>query len=264
MSSLTVSRMPTHVGRGESQPVARRLLFGVLFVGLWQLLAYLLDNPAKLPSPLQVFEAGVPLTLSGELLGHATISLWRVFLGFTVALVVGVAVGVLTSASRVAWRLLYPPLEMLRPVPAMAMIPIFMAIVGIGELLSVSVVFFAAFFPIMINTQAGVREVNRIFEEAAATLGASRRSIIREVVMPASLPTLFTGVRLGLQFGWMSVVGAEFIGATKGLGFMILFYQKFVATEKVIVGMVLIGILGFLLDRLVLAVQRRLIPWQPR
>jgi ABC-type nitrate/sulfonate/bicarbonate transport system permease component len=85
--------------------------------------------------------------------------------------------------------------------------------------------------------------------------------VVREVTLPAALPTIFTGLRLGLQFGWMSIVGAEFIGATSGLGFMILFYEKFLFTEKVIVGMATIGVLGFLLDRLVLLARRLLLPW---
>lgn len=255
---LAAPRSPLEAFR---RPAVRRVVLACCFVLLWEFAARALQQPAKLPSPSLVVGAAVPLIESGELLNNALVSLRRVFLGFGLALAVGLPTGLLTGSSRKLGRILYPPLEILRPVPALAMLPIFLAIFGIGEELAVSVVFFAAFFPIVLNTQTGVREVQRIYEEAARTLGALDRQVVREVTLPAALPTIFTGVRLGLQFGWMSIIGAEFIGATSGLGFMILFYEKFLFTDKVIVGMASIGVLGFLLDRVVLLARRLLLPW---
>lgn len=242
-------------------PKLRRAMIAAAFIVGWELLARILDQPAKLPAPWLVVHSAVPLIMSGALLFDAYMSVQRVLLGFALAIVTGIPIGVAIGISRRMSGILSPGLELLRPIPAIAMLPIFLSILGIGEALSVSIVYFAAVFPIIVNTQGGVREVTPIFQEAARTLGARERQIVWEVMVPAALPMVFNGLRVGLQFGWMSIIGAEFIGATNGLGYMILVNQRFLVTDNIVVGMVAIGIIGFLLDKLLLLAREAMLPW---
>jgi NitT/TauT family transport system permease protein len=248
----------------RSRPAIRRTILIAAAVATWEVVALLVAQPEKLPAPSLVVHAAGPLIQSGELGYDILVSLRRVILGFALATAVGVPVGIAMGISRVIARLAYPAVELLRPIPAIAMLPIFLVTLGVGEALSISIVYFAAVFPIIINTQTGVHQITRIFPEAARTLGAREWQIIPHVILPASLPMIFTGLRIGLQFGWMSIIGAEFIGATTGLGYMIVFYQRFLMTDRVIVGMVAIGVLGFLLDSVLLLVRRIMLPWLPR
>jgi sulfonate transport system permease protein len=243
---------------------ARHILLAAAFIVGWELLARALNQPAKLPGPWLVAHSAVPLIMSGELLFDAYMSLKRVLLGFVLAVATGIPIGVAIGLSRRMSGLLSPGLELLRPIPAIAMLPIFLSIFGIGEALSVSIVYFAAVFAIIVNTQGGVRQVVPIFPEAARTLGARDREVIREVMIPAALPMIFNGLRLGLQFGWMSIIGAEFIGATNGLGYMILVNQRFLVTDNIVVGMATIGFLGFLIDKLLLLARGAMLPWLRR
>ena len=121
------------------------------------------------------------------------------------------------------------------------------------------IVFNAAFFPVLLNTYGGVRDVDTVYVHAAQTLGAPRRAVIARVVVPAALPQMIVGLRLGAQFGWMSIVAAELIGANSGLGFLIMWYQTFLNVERVAVGLVTIGVLGFVFDRAIVSISKRVV-----
>lgn len=242
----------------------RRIMAAVAIVVAWQIAADLIDRPAKLASPLQIAQAFWPMLQSGEILGHAAASLRRVAVGFGLAVALAVPAGVGLGVVPRLRQWLDPIIEMLRPIPALAILPVLLLLFGVGEALNIGIVFYAAVFPILLSTIAGVFEVERVHREAALTLGAKSRQIVRAIVIPSALPTLFTGLRLGLQFSWMSIVGAELIGATSGLGFMILYYGKFLQMDRILVGMVVIGILGFLLDRILLITERLVLKWKQR
>lgn len=249
-----------HVGRTR----AFQALAVVGIVGVWAVAASVIDNSARLPNPLRVPGNAWPLIQSGELQGHVVASLRRIAIGYGTAAVVGIVVGMVMGAFRPAERLLDTPMEFLRPIPALALVPILLALVGIGETLNISIVFYASVFPIIINTVAGLKEVDRTYVEAALTMGAGRTAVVRSVLLPAALPSIMSGLRIGFQFAWMSIVGAELIGAVTGLGFMILYYAKFVATERVVVGMVTIGVLGLVFDRVLLVLWKVMTPWAQR
>ena len=244
------------------RPWYRHLLVFAALVALWYLVALLVRDDARAPSPLLVASASWPMLTSGELALHLSASLVRVAVGYSLAILVGVPLGMLLALNPLARRVLDPPLEMLRPIPPLALLPILMALVGVGDVLTVIVVFKAAVFPILLNSYAAVREVERVYQEAALTLGAPPRQVLRRVVLPAALPGIFTGLRLGLQFAWMSIVAAELIGASSGMGFLIVWYKQFLLMNQVVVGMVVIGLVGFALDRALVWARRRVLVWQ--
>jgi ABC-type nitrate/sulfonate/bicarbonate transport system permease component len=142
----------------------------------------------------------------------------------------------------------------------MAWIPIGLLWFGIGDAQNIFIIFLGAFYPIVVNTYVGVRDVDRNLIWAAQTLGGSRTQILWEIVLPAAFPIVLTGLRIGLGIGWMALVAAELVGASSGLAYLIEDYRNLLFTERVLLGMALIGILGFVMDQLMRALQRKLIP----
>jgi ABC-type nitrate/sulfonate/bicarbonate transport system permease component len=154
-----------------------------------------------------------------------------------------------------------PVVEFLRPIPPIAWIPLGILWFGIGDAQNMFIIFLGAFFPILLNTIAGVRRVDRTLVWGALTLGGRRAQIIREIVLPGALPLILTGLRIGLGVGWMALVAAELVAARSGLGFMIQSARYAFLTERVILGMAVIGLLGLAMDRAMRGVQQRLAPW---
>lgn len=247
----------------RGRPWYRHLFVFACLIGLWQVLAIVVRDDARAPSPALVAVSFWPMLASGELMGNLAASIVRVAVGYGLAVLLGIPLGVLLALNGLARRVLDPPLEMLRPVPPLALLPILMLLVGVGDALAVLVVLKAAVFPILLNSYAAVREVDRVYRETALTLGAPPRHVLRRVVLPASLPGIFTGLRLGLQFAWMSIVAAEMIGASSGMGYLIVWYKQFLLMNQVVVGMFVIGLAGFALDRALVWVRRRALVWQP-
>nr|WP_302474156.1 ABC transporter permease [Roseococcus sp. MDT2-1-1] len=160
--------------------------------------------------------------------------------------------------------LLDPTLQLLRPIPVTAWLPLAMIVFGIGPRSAFFLVFLGAFYPILVNTIFGVRSVDGRLFEAAAMLGVSPSAVFWKVVLPAALPSIFTGLRLGLGFAWVVIVVGEMTGVQTGLGAIIMEARQLSRTEIVISGMVVIGLLGFLSDALVQALGRRLLRWSPQ
>ena len=154
-----------------------------------------------------------------------------------------------------------PVTEILRPVPPLAWIPLSILWFGIGDTQNEFIIFLGCFFPILVNTVAGVKGVDANLVRAARCLGAGTGQILWRIVLRAALPQIVTGVRVGLGFGWMALVAAELIGASSGLGFLINDSRTILRTDYVMVGMVTIGIVGFALDRIIRETVRRLMPW---
>jgi ABC-type nitrate/sulfonate/bicarbonate transport system permease component len=235
------------------------LVIGALLV-LWWLLAPQL-NPFVWPSPQLVLASLWELLRSGELLTHLAASLERVGLGFLAAVVLGTPLGLLLAISP-RWRsALEPILQFLRPIPPIAWIPLTILWFGLGEGPAYSLTFIAAFFPIVMNTYLGVTGLDPQHLTVARVFGASRWQIFSEVIWPAALPTILTGYRIGLGIAWMAVMAAEMVAARSGLGFLIQNGQNLVRTDQVFVGMVSIGLAGWLLDRGFLFLQARWVRW---
>lgn len=215
-----------------------------------------------MPPPTLVFAELVQLLQRGVLLSHILASLQRVFAGFLIAAAVGIPLGALIGSSRVFAQLLDPLVEILRPIPPLAWIPLSILWFGIGNTQNTYIIFLACFFPVVLNTISGIRGVDRIFVSATITLGARPRHIFLDVIVPGALPSIITGLRIGLGIGWMALVAAELVAARSGLGFMIEDARYLLNSERVIAGMITIGLLGFLMDRGMRVAERQLTPWQ--
>ncbi|MEW5912913.1 MAG: ABC transporter permease [Thermodesulfobacteriota bacterium] len=239
-------------------------------LALWQGLCSLgVFPPYKLPSPLAIIAGFVDLAGQGmppgqRLHWHLLYSLLRVGVGFAAAGLIGVPLGLFMGASPRAGRLISPLVEMLRPVPPLAWIPISILWFGIGLPSAGFIIFLGAFFPIVLNTIAGVTSVSPLLVEAVRTLGAGRREIVRKVLLPGALPNIFVGLRIGLGIGWMTLVAAEFTGVKSGygLGYMIMTARDIQRPDEIMAGMAVIGLTGLCIDGLVRLLQRRLVPWQ--
>jgi NitT/TauT family transport system permease protein len=242
----------------------------VVLIGLWQL-AVARSTFSLIPPPSTValtawdfaFGGIYDYAYSHTLLTHVAASLSRVFGGFMLAAVVAVPLGIVLGRSVVLARFVDPTLQFLRPVPVTAWLPLAMILFGVGPRAAVALIFIGTFFPILINTVDGVKYVEPRLIEAAEMLGTARAAILTRIVMPAALPSIFTGLRVSLGFAWVLVVVGEMTGVPQGLGAAIMDARNLSRTDLVIAGMFFIGILGFTSDRIVVAIGRRALWWNP-
>jgi len=218
-------------------------------------------DPLFLPPPSSVFLDIWRLAVGGSLLADIGASLRRVVVGFVVALVVSVAVGALMARSRLVEGLIDPLVELVRPVSPLALFPLALLWFGIGDASKVFLIALACSFPIILNTYAGVRAIEPSLLLAARSLGATPWEILRRVALPASLPHVFTGVRLAWGVALIVIIASEMIGSVSGLGYMVLTAQQTFRVERVFAGIIIIGVLGFATDQGMRALQRWLVPW---
>ncbi|RJF97054.1 ABC transporter permease [Noviherbaspirillum cavernae] len=203
-------------------------------------------------------------TFSETLLLHLWKSMMRVYGGFLAAALVGIPLGLLIGRIKLIRNLLDPTLQLLRPVPVTAWLPLSMIFFGIGPNAAIFLVFLGAFYPIVFNTIFGVKAVdNRLFE-AASMLGCAGSSMFRQVVLPAAMPSILNGLRLGHGFAWILIVVGEMTGVPEGLGAVIMDGRMLSRTDLVIAGMVVIGITGYVTDRVLVAINNRLLKWSPQ
>jgi ABC-type nitrate/sulfonate/bicarbonate transport system permease component len=238
----------------------RAMLF---FVFVWYLVSLWIGNPVLLPSPLQVLDGLYQMIASGELAEHALISLRRLAISFIAAGMIGIPLGLAMGVSRPVNDIVDPLVEVLRPISGIAWIPLALFILGVGDALPIFIMFYGALFPFVLNSYAAVRAVSPRYMDAARTMGVPRRRILAKVILPAALPGILVGARLAAGAGWMSMVAAELIGAPSGLGFAVEWYRELLMTSKMLAVVVSIGVLGYAIDRLLRAVQHRLVPWSP-
>ncbi|KQY72469.1 MULTISPECIES: ABC transporter permease [Ensifer] len=217
-----------------------------------------------LPGPLEVFQRGIELIMSGQLLVDIVSSLRRVLTGFCLGVAFAIPVGFLMGWYRVARALIEPYIQFFRMIPPLAVIPLAIVTMGIDEAPKVFVIFLASFLSCVIATYQGVISVDRTLINAARVLGAKDRVIFARVIIPASTPFILVGVRIGLGSAWATVVAAELIAAQSGLGFRMQQAQLYYDLPTIFVSLISIGILGLFMDRLVQAAERRLTQWQER
>lgn len=238
----------------------------VALVGLWSLVSfYRLVPPLFLPSPLAVFRALSELITTGFVdatLGqHVAASLARIFGALGVALVLGVPAGLAIGTSRWGKGILDPIVEFLRPLPPLAYLPLVIIWLGIGEASKIAVIALAMLPPIILSTAAGVKSASADHINAARAFGASRRQLLAYVILPGTLPSILTGTRIALGAGWSTLVAAELVAATRGLGFMIQSAAQFLVTDIVIAGIIVIAVVAFLFEVVARWIERRLVPW---
>lgn len=232
-----------------------------LFIGLWYLAFLWNGNAIQLPSPLRVVSALGQLAAEGELFEHARISTTRLAISLVVAALLAVPLGFLMGLNRTVDAYVDPLVELLRPISGIAWIPLGLFIFGVGDTLPVFIMVYVAFFPLLLNTVAGVRSVDRRLVAAARTMGVRRWGMLRHVVVPAALPTVMVGFRLAFAGAWAAVIAAELIGAPSGLGFAIEWYRQLLMSPKVFGFIVIIGVVGYLCDLALRALQRWFTPW---
>lgn len=240
-----------------------RLALPLVLLAAWQYIStYILDETTRalLPAPTAVAAAAWELIASGELVRHLFDSLRREFTAFCWSLA-AVPLGVAMGWWKPVNDQLDPLIEMLRPIPPLAWIPLSILWFGVGDTQNQFIIFLGIFFPILLNTITGVRGVEPNLVRAARCLGSGEGAVLRRVVLRAALPQIVTGIRIGLGVGWMALVAAELVGASSGLGFLINDARTLLRTDIVIVGMVAIGLVGLALDMLIRGVSRRVLPW---
>jgi taurine transport system permease protein len=220
--------------------------------------------PLFLPAPEAVLAKLITVSTQGfmdaTLWQHLAASLQRIVLALLAAVLLGIPLGVLMGVSPVARGLLDPLIEAYRPVPPLAYLPLIVIWFGIGELSKVLLIFLAVLAPVIIATSHGVAQVSRNRLRAAQTLGASRSQLLWFVILPEALPEILTGIRIGLGTGWSTLVAAELVAATRGLGFMVQSAAQFLVTDVVILGIAVIAVIAFALELGLRLLQRR---WHP-
>ena len=240
------------------------VLFFVIWWGVSLLNAHVLKvfNPILLPAPDEVLRTGITMAVSGELTRHILASLSRVLWGFGIAAALGIVTGTALGRSRLLEHLVEPMLEMLRPIPPLAFLPMMVLWFGIGEASKVAFIAYAAFFPIFTTTIEGIKYVDPVLIRAAASLGASERQIFWHVVLPAATPNIITGMRLAFGLSFFVIVAAEFIAADSGLGFLINDARTFFLVSNMLLGAAVIGIIGVLANVLLRKLEGRLLRWR--
>ncbi len=232
-----------------------------IFATCWWLFYWWNDNSLQLPSPVVVLQAIWELTVDGELLSHALISTTRLLIALGLSIVMAVPLGFWMGRNRNVDAFVDPLVEMLRPISGIAWLPLALFIFGVGDVLPVFIMVYVGFFPILLNTVAGVRQVDPKLLAAASTMGISRRAVLLQVLIPAALPTVMVGIRLAFAASWAAIVAAELIGAPSGLGFAIEWYRQLLMTPKVFAFILVIGVVGYLCDLGLRSLQRLLTPW---
>jgi ABC-type nitrate/sulfonate/bicarbonate transport system permease component len=231
-------------------------------VALWQLASQWVGKPALVPPPLAVARAWIAL-LDETLPGDALASLGHLAAGYGLGVSLGIALAVACARFAIVEAVIDPLMELLRPIGAIAWIPLAILMFGIGGGVPVFLIFYASAFPVFVNTLAGIKQVDERFVRAAETLGASRRMIVTHVVLPAALPLVLAGARLSLGVAWASMVAAELTGSDEGLGWRIFWFQEFFAMDKVMAVILTIGVLGYALDTGLRWLQRAATRWSP-
>src|SRR6266852_4852933 len=245
--------------------------FPILLVLIWDR-AVALTGTRLIPSPYQVavmmydfsFGGVYDDAFSGTILIHIWKSVQRVYGGFFLAALIGIPLGMMIGRIKILRQLLDPTISLLRPIPVTAWLPLSMIFFGLGPNAAIFLVFLGAFYPILLNTTFGVRSVDARLFEAASMLGCDGSRMFRQVVMPAALPAIFNGIRLGNGFAWILIVVGEMTGVPTGLGSVIMDGRTLSRTDLVVTGMMVIGIAGFLCDRVIVAINNRVLRWSPQ
>ena len=243
--------------------VAERGIGIVIFLALWEALPRLgIVSDAYLSPPSAVIASIAQLVDTGQLWKHLAASLQRSLWGLVLASFSGVVLGLLIGSSKRLAAIVDPVLQLFRQTSAFALFPVFILFLGIGELSKVAIIFWASFWPVLLSTVGGVKQVDRLLVNSALSMGASRRFIFFKVVLPASLPSIFTGVRLAGAYSITALVAAEMIGAHSGLGFLTLNSQETFQIPTMYAGILLLAVVGLVLNYLLALLERRVLRWR--
>ncbi|MFK4046506.1 ABC transporter permease subunit [Roseomonas mucosa] len=243
---------------------ARRFVSPLVIVLLWQAASMAgLISLRTLAAPSTVIASAWELTLSGELPHHLLVSLGRVALGLSIGVAAGTAFALIAGLSKLGEEIVDAPLQMLRTLPFLALVPLFILWFGIGETPKIALVALGTSFPVYLTLFAGIRGVDPKLMEAGKVFGLDRQGMIRHVILPGALPSGIVGLRYAIGTAWLSLVIAEQINATSGIGYLINDARDFLRTDVIVVGLVVYALLGLGADALMRLVERRTLAWRP-
>ena len=254
-------------GQGETLWLSMLSIAGIIFVW-WLVTTMGWVKPLFLPSPQAVLYKFINIWQNGftntPFLEHVGISAARVFGAFILACLVGIPLGIAMGMNPVARGIFDPPLEFYRPIPPLAYLPLMIIWFGIGEMSKVLLIFLSVLAPVALGARSGVKSAAIEQIHAAYSFGASRWQVMTQVILPSALPEILTAMRIGIGFGWTTLVAAEMVAATRGLGYMVLTASQFLQTSTVIMGIIVIAIIAYSFDMLMRFIERRVVPWKGR
>jgi sulfonate transport system permease protein len=244
-------------------PDLRRWISPVALIAVWQVASSTgILSPDKLSSPWTVLRAGIEVARSGELGTAFTVSLGRVAAGFLIGAVIAVVLGVASGLSRWGEVIVDPPVQMLRTLPFLGLVPLFILWFGIGEEPKIALVALGVVFPLYLNIHSGIRHTDQQLIEATTALGYTGAERLRHVILPGALPQALVGLRLSLGTAWLALIVGETVNADAGLGYLITNARDFLRTDVVVVGLVVYAVLGLVTDYLVRLLERRALRWR--
>lgn len=238
--------------------------FGIIgLVVLWELVTYFnFVSPLFLPAPSAIVMTGWEMIMNGEIYLNLSASLYRIVIGYAIGASIGIIIGLLLGFSKWFDAIGTPIIYSIYPIPKIALLPLFILWLGIGELSKVTIIGLGVFFPVVINTYSGVKNVDGTLIKAAVTFGSSRLSVIRKVILPGSLPMIFAGLKLAAGTSLLLLVAAEMIAAKNGIGSMVLHYGNLMITTKLMVGVLVLSLLGLTFNRALQWLENKLLPWR--
>lgn len=252
-------------GQGDTLWLSGLSIAGIILVW-WLVTAMGWVKPLFLPSPQAVLGKFADVWTNGftgtPFIEHVGISAARVFGAFLLACLIGIPLGIAMGMSPLVRGIFDPPLEFYRPIPPLAYLPLMIIWFGIGETSKVLLIFLSVLAPVTLGARSGVRSAAIEQIHAAYSFGASRWQVMTQVILPSALPEILTAMRIGIGFGWTTLVAAEMVAATKGLGYMVLTASQFLQTSTVVMGIIVIAIIAYAFDMLMRLVERRVVPWK--
>jgi len=254
-------------GQGSTLGLSVASILAFIFVW-WLVTALGWVKPLFVPSPGAIVTKFVQIWQNGftntPFLEHVAVSTARVFGAFALACLIGIPIGLAMGMSPILRGILDPPIEFYRPIPPLAYLPLMIIWFGIGETSKVLLIFLAVFAPVALGARSGVKSAAIEQIHAAYSFGATRWQVLRHVILPSALPEILTAMRIGIGFGWTTLVAAEMVAATEGLGYIVLSASQFLQTSTVMMGIIVIAIIAYLFDLLMRFIERRVVPWKGR
>lgn len=241
-----------------------RLVSPIVLLLLWELASQLGWIPPRIiAAPSQIGGTLWAMIVSGELGKHLFVSLQRALLGLSLGVSIGVVAALITGLSKRGEVILDSPMQMLRTIPSLALVPLFILWFGIGEFTKIALIVTGTTFPVYLNLFAGIRNIDPKLIEAANTLGLNRRELIWHVILPGSLPSFFVGLRYSLGISWLALVFVEQINTTAGIGFLASDARDFMRTDVIVICLLIYSVLGLLIDGLIRTLERFALAWRP-
>ena len=249
------------MGRRELMNLGKKILnFSVgmiIILFLWQLIIILGEYPeALLPSPVNVGHTIIEMMVDGTLIEHIQVSLGRFTVGYLLAIIPAIILGMLLGRMPRIWKVVDPIVQILRPVSPIAWSPFIVLWFGIGNIPAIVIIFIAAFFPVLLTTVVGVKKVDKNYLKIAENMEMNQLELMTKIIFPAAFPSIVSGLHLALGSAWIFLVAGEMVGAQSGLGFLIVDARNTLNLAGVLAGIIFIGILGFILDRLISLFER--------